>query len=184
MMLTSGVGRCLSTERADALPRSLLTGSSHTLYVIPRNTFHVQAEELAFCKCTGGTRKAEYLLWSQELAMLESNTHPPTPKEKKASARFLEPDLLVNWILALSLHIHGIIKGNLLRTCCQDACQGIGTDRWGSYWLPFNFCLFNHQKNVHTLLNGTNSPAGGPLVVSSWWSAPGSTPTSTLCLCI
>lgn len=35
---------------------------------------------------------------------------------------------------------------------------GIGTVQWGSYWLPFNFCLFNHQEKAHTLLNGTNSP--------------------------
>lgn len=63
-------------------------------------------------------------------------------------------------VLALSLCNHGWLKESPLRMSwhCQGSHCGIGTDQWGSYWPTFNFCLFNHQKNDHTLLNGTNSP--------------------------
>jgi len=49
---------------------------------------------------------------------------------------------------------------DVVMLCCKGAHQGIGIDQMGSYQPPLNFCLFSHQENDCTLLNGTDSPAG------------------------
>lgn len=99
---------CGATEKPFTTdpPHWELTYSLH----YPSKPFHIQPEEPTFHKCTGGTWVP---LWFQDLIMLESNPQPPP---KKTSDRFLEPDLLVNWVLTLSLHIHGWLKGKPLRT--------------------------------------------------------------------
>lgn len=115
-------------------------------------------------------------MWFQDLVTLGSISQPPPKKIFSCIAGTrLTGKPSPGFILTHSWLTRREATKDLVMLRCQGARQGIGIDQWGSYQPPFNFCLFIHQKNDHTFLNGTDSPAGpsadqpqAPLLHALW----------------